>query len=230
MPLEVCVKAAFGAPHVLGDCKLTYLCLYITPFSQHVLLTLEEKNVPYKLHLINLAAKPQWFLDISHPEGKVPVAKIDEKWVSNAEIIASILEEKYPEPSLKSTPPQFASVGSKIFDTFSTFLKSKDSNDGSEMALLDELVTLENHLKTSNGPFIAGERLTTVDLNLAPKLYHLEVALGYFKRWYIPKTFPHVLNYMKVLFSLDSFKKTKAEKEKNKGRGKVCDRRLGSQG
>ncbi|CAN7016006.1 unnamed protein product [Brassica oleracea var. botrytis] len=35
MGIEVCVKAASGAPDVLGDC----------PFSQRVLLTLEEKTL-----------------------------------------------------------------------------------------------------------------------------------------------------------------------------------------
>lgn len=30
------------------------------PFSQRVLLTLEEKKLPYKIHLINVSDKPQW--------------------------------------------------------------------------------------------------------------------------------------------------------------------------
>ena len=37
--------------------------------------------------------------------------------------------------------------GSKIFGTFITFLKSKDANDGSEQALLNELKALDEHLK-----------------------------------------------------------------------------------
>lgn len=37
--------------------------------------------------------------------------------------------------------------GSKIFSCFTTFLKSKDPNDGSEKALLTELQALEEHLK-----------------------------------------------------------------------------------
>ncbi|KFK44105.1 hypothetical protein AALP_AA1G216500 [Arabis alpina] len=201
MALEICVKAAVGAPDVLGDC----------PFSQRSLLTLEEKKVPYKIHLINVSDKPKWFLDIS-PAGKVPVAKIDDKWVSDSDIIVGILEEKYPEPSLK-TPPEFASVGSNIFSTFGTFLKSKDSNDGSEKALLDELEALESHLKSHDGPFIAGEKVSAVDLSLAPKLYHLKVALGHFKSWSVPETLTHVRDYMKALFALDSFEKTKTEEK-----------------
>ncbi|KAL5722581.1 Glutathione S-transferase dhar1 [Ranunculus cassubicifolius] len=98
MALEICVKAATGEAEVLGDC----------PFCQRVLLTLEEKKVPYKSLLVDLSNKPQWFLDIS-PEGKVPVIKIDEKLVADSDVITQIIEEKYPQPSLV-TPPEFASV------------------------------------------------------------------------------------------------------------------------
>ncbi|XP_020210473.1 glutathione S-transferase DHAR2-like [Cajanus cajan] len=102
MALEVAVKAAVGAPNILGDC----------PFSQRVLLTLEEKKVSYKLHLIDLSNKPEWFLGVN-PEGKVPVVQFDGKWVADSDVIVGILEEKYPQPSLL-TPPEFASV----YETF----------------------------------------------------------------------------------------------------------------
>ncbi|KAK8593300.1 hypothetical protein V6N12_045383 [Hibiscus sabdariffa] len=200
MALEICVKAAVGAPNVLGDC----------PFSQRALLTLEEKKLSYKMHLINVSDKPQWFLEIS-PEGKVPVLKVDDKWVADSDVIVGILEEKYPHPSLK-TPPEFASVGSNIFGTFVTFLKSKDANDGSEQALLNELKALDEHLK-AHGPFIAGEKISAVDLALGPKLYHLEVALGHFKKWTVPESLANVRDYMKLIFSRESFVKTRAAKE-----------------
>ncbi|CAN6565666.1 unnamed protein product [Malus baccata var. baccata] len=201
MALEVAVKAAFGAPHLLGDC----------PFSQRVLLTLEEKKVPYKLHLINLSDKPQWFTEVN-PEGKVPVVKFDDKWVADSDVIVGIIEEKYPEPSLK-TPPEFASVGSKIFGSFVTFLKSKDPNDGSEQALLTELKAFDEHLK-AHGPYIAGEKVTAADLSLAPKLYHLKVALGHFKKWTVPADLTHYHKYTELLFSRESFAKTAPAEEK----------------
>lgn len=200
MALEVCVKAAVGAPDVLGDC----------PFSERVLLTLEEKKVPYQMHLIDVSNKPKWFLEVN-PEGKVPVIKLDDKWVADSDVIVGLLEEKYPDPSL-SPNPEFASVGSKIFSAFVNFLTSKDPNDGTEQALLDELKALDDHLK-SQGPYVCGEKVTAVDLSLAPKLYHLEIALGHFKGWSVPENLTHVCNYMKSLFSRESFEKTKAAKE-----------------
>ncbi|KAK9684144.1 hypothetical protein RND81_10G189600 [Saponaria officinalis] len=197
MALEVCAKAAVGAPDVLGDC----------PFTQRVLLTLEEKKLPYQLHLIDISNKPKWFLDIN-PEGKVPVIKLDGKWIADSDVITALLEQKFPEPSLVSNP-EFTSVGSKIFSTFVSFLKSKDASDGTEQALLVELKQFEEHLN-SHGPYVCGEKVTAVDLSLAPKLYHLEVALGHYKNWSVPKNLPHVRNYMKLLFSRESFEKTKA--------------------
>nr|GME11266.1 glutathione S-transferase DHAR3, chloroplastic [Ipomoea batatas] len=78
------------------------------PFTQRVLLTLEEKHLPYDLKLVDLSNKPEWLFKIS-PEGKVPVVKIDEKWVPDSDVITQALEEKFPDPSLK-TPPEKASV------------------------------------------------------------------------------------------------------------------------
>ncbi|RZC82098.1 hypothetical protein C5167_044880 [Papaver somniferum] len=201
MALEICVKAAAGAPDLLGDC----------PFCQRVLLTLEEKKVPYQMHLIDTANKPQWFLEVN-PEGKVPVVKFDGKWVPDSDVITQTLETKYPEPSLV-TPSEYSSVGSKLFGSFVTFLKSKDASDGSEQALVAELSALDDHLK-AHGPYVNGEKISAVDLGLAPKLYHLEVALGHFKSWSVPENLTHVKNYMKLLFSRESFVKTQPADKK----------------
>ncbi|KAK3028805.1 hypothetical protein RJ639_038632 [Escallonia herrerae] len=201
MAVEICVKAASGAPDVLGDC----------PFCQRVLLTLEEKKVPYKMHLIDLSNKPKWFLEST--EGKVPVFKFegDDKWTGDSDVIVGLIEEKYPDPSL-SPPLEFASVGSKVFSSFVMFLKSKDPNDGTEQDLLNELKALDEHLK-AHGPYVGGVKITAVDLSLVPKLFHLEVALGHFKGWTVPESLTHVHNYTKLLFSRESFVKTAAAKE-----------------
>lgn len=201
MAVEACVKAAVGAPDKLGDC----------PFSQRVLLTLEEKKVTYEMKLIDLSNKPDWFLKIS-PEGKVPVFNSgDGQWIADSDVITQVIEKKFPTPSLV-TPPEYASVGSKIFPTFVTFLKSKDPNDGSEKALLNELQALEEHLK-AHGPYINGENVSAADLSLGPKLFHLQVALEHFKGWKIPENLTSVHAYTKVLFSRESFVKTKPTKE-----------------
>ncbi|KAL3845107.1 hypothetical protein ACJIZ3_002510 [Penstemon smallii] len=196
-PLEVCAKQSLTTPNKLGDC----------PFTQRVLLTLEEKNLPYDLKLVDLKNKPEWFLELS-PEGKVPLIKLDEKWIPDSDVITQALEEKFPEPSLV-TPPDKASVGSKIFSTFIGFLKSKDPSDGTEQALLSELTVFNKYLE-ENGPFINGREVSAADLSLGPKLYHLEIALGHYKKWSIPDSLTYLKSYTETIFSKDSFIKTRA--------------------
>ncbi|CAN6178662.1 unnamed protein product [Urochloa humidicola] len=180
------------------------------PFTQRVLLTIEEKHLPYDLKLVNLANKPDWLFEIN-PEGKVPIVKLEDKWIADSDVITQTLEEKYPEPPL-ATPPDKASVGSKIFSTFIGFLKSKDPSDGTEQALLDELTSFDSHLK-DNGPFINGGAVSAADLSLGPKLYHMEIALGHYKNWSVPDSLSQVKQYMKTIFSMDSFVKTRALQE-----------------
>lgn len=199
-PLEVCVKAAATNPNKLGDC----------PFCQRVLLTLEEKHLPYDMKLVDLSNKPDWFININ-PEGKVPVIKLDEKWVADSDVITKSLEEKYPDPPL-TTPTEKATVGSKIFPAFVGFLKSKDPNDGKEQELLNELKSFNDYLK-ENGPFINGEQVSAADLALAPKLYHMQIALGHYKNWSLPESLPYVKSYMENMFSRESFKRTAASPE-----------------
>ncbi|KAG8092757.1 hypothetical protein GUJ93_ZPchr0012g19312 [Zizania palustris] len=161
-------------------------------------------------------------------EGKVPIVKLEEQWVADSDVITQAIEEKYPQPSL-ATPPEKASIiyvdasvltiankflhrGSKIFSTFIGFLKSKDPSDGTEQTLLSELASFDSYLK-GNGPYITGGTICSADLSLGPKLYHMEIALGHYKNWSVPDSLPHVQNYMKTIFALDSFVKTRALQE-----------------
>lgn len=48
------------------------------------------------------------FLEVN-PDGKVPLIKFDDKWISDSDVIVGLIEEKFPEPSL-SPPPELASV------------------------------------------------------------------------------------------------------------------------
>ncbi|XP_058182416.1 uncharacterized protein LOC131300535 [Rhododendron vialii] len=139
----------------------------------------------------------------SEPKSKEFYERVDECFK------ITIRRQHYPS---LTPPPEAASVAPKIFPSFVKFLKSKDPSDGTEQALLDELKALDEHLK-GHGPYINGESVCAVDLSLAPKLYHLEVTLDHFKSWKIPESLTHVNNYIKLLFSQESFKKNVAAKK-----------------
>ncbi|KAF5777891.1 putative glutathione dehydrogenase (ascorbate) [Helianthus annuus] len=177
-------------PHPIPTSLMFLATVINLPFKDFTLISLGFVDHQFLWVVFDLR-----FLEVN-PNGKVPLAKFDENWISDSDVIVGLIEEKYPHPSL-ATPPELASVGSKIFPKFVAFLKSKDANDGTEQALLDELNALDEHLK-SKGPYVNGKTITAVDLSLAPKLYHLEVALGNFKKWTVPESLTHVRNYMKV--------------------------------
>lgn len=48
------------------------------------------------------------------------------------------------------------------------------------------------------GPLITGDKVSSADLSLGPKLYHLEIALGHYKNWSVPDSLTYVKSYVKV--------------------------------
>jgi hypothetical protein len=47
-------------------------------------------------------------------------------------------------------------------------------------------------------PYISGKNVSAVDLSLAPKLFHLVVALEHFKHWKVPESLSSVHAYTQV--------------------------------
>lgn len=76
------------------------ICFWLAPWAYYPGLGIFQRD-----HLQQLFGR---FLDVN-PEGKVPLIKVENKWVADSDVIVGILEEKYPEPSL-TPPPEFASV------------------------------------------------------------------------------------------------------------------------
>ncbi|PWA61581.1 dehydroascorbate reductase 2 [Artemisia annua] len=196
MAIQICVKSPPSrAKDANTDC----------PFCQRVLLILEEKNLPYVTHPIDLDNKPEWFAE-ANPDGLLPLIRFDGgQWVSNSDVIVEMIEMKHPGTPL-ITPPYYACLGLRIPQKLLAFLKKE--NERTHHALLAELMILEEHL-LENGPYVNGGDVTTVDLSLAPKLYHLVKACEHFKNWTILEEFTKVFNYTNLLFERPSFKKTK---------------------
>ena len=49
------------------------------------------------------------------------------------------------------------------------------------------------------GPYLEGNYVTSADVALAPKLYHLQIALAHYKNWSnIEPFYPALTRYMKV--------------------------------
>eukprot|EP00208_Stichococcus_sp_RCC1054_P001025 CAMPEP_0206142998 /NCGR_PEP_ID=MMETSP1473-20131121/18990_1 /ASSEMBLY_ACC=CAM_ASM_001109 /TAXON_ID=1461547 /ORGANISM="Stichococcus sp, Strain RCC1054" /LENGTH=220 /DNA_ID=CAMNT_0053538221 /DNA_START=222 /DNA_END=884 /DNA_ORIENTATION=- len=183
---------------ILGDC----------PFCHRALLTLEEKKVPYTKDYIDLKAKPEWIFGINE-KGSVPVIKdlSTEEWINDSALFVDTLEDKYPEPALGKDDSK-PEVGGRILPVFKGYLQSTDEDaEEKKAALEEELGKLSEHLK-ANGPFLKGDNISTGDLALAPKLYHMKIALGELKGYRVPAQYGAVLEYLDRIQQRDSWKNT----------------------
>lgn len=203
-PLTVYVKADLNDATKLGDC----------PFCHRVLLTLQQKNIPYKQELIDFYNKPEWLIQVN--QGKVPVIKEgDADYVPDSDVIVKHLEEKFPQPSMVAqAPPQ---LGAKLFPAFRGALMGPSPEEQAAKAaeLQAELQALDDYLaaRAEQGPFFGGKSLDATDAAVAPKLYHATVALGHFKGWQLPSEFKALHKYLEEIQKLPAWQATDYGKE-----------------
>jgi len=149
----------------------------LCPFVQRSIITLLEKGVDYDIEYIDLADKPQWFLDIS-PFGKVPVLKLDGGVVLfESAVINEFLDETTPEPRLHPEDPvrrahnrawiEFGS--SLLFDQYAMGLATSEADAKKHLQIQhDKFARIEAQL--GEGPFFNGAAFSLLDSAIAPLL------------------------------------------------------------
>lgn len=69
----------------------------LCPYVQRAAIALAEKGVPYERIDVDLANKPDWFLEIS-PLGKTPVLDAGGRAIFESAVILEYLEDTRPNP------------------------------------------------------------------------------------------------------------------------------------
>lgn len=145
--------------------KLTSFSL--CPYVQRALIVLAEKNVPYERVDIDLANKPDWFLELS-PLGKVPVLEADENVLFESQVIAEYLDEVtegslHPsDPLQKARHRAWIEFGSQALATLFGFYTAdnKEAFDAKRSDIVGKLARVADQVE---GPFFAGEEFHLVD-------------------------------------------------------------------
>ncbi|GKY98053.1 hypothetical protein MPSEU_000763300 [Mayamaea pseudoterrestris] len=201
------VKAGPDGPSSIGDC----------PFAHSVRLVLEEKKLDYQVQPATAESKPQWLVD--HYSGKLPALRHRKDAYVESAVMCDYVDFFFPEPPLKSSQTalqeQAEAVVEGFFPALAKYFKHTPDGDTAdkelETILVEQLTKLEDHL-TEHNPYLVGDQVTVVDLNLAPKLYHMTVGLDAFKSGStsvdIPKQYPRLQAYMDLLFARESFQTT----------------------
>jgi glutathione S-transferase len=162
--------------------KLTLISHHLCPYVQRAAISLFEKGVPFERVYIDLANKPDWFLEIS-PLGKVPVLKVEhedgsESVIFESAVILEYLDETLPNPLHPTNPLERArhrgwiEYGSAILNRIARFY----SAPGPAMLAREARAMFDRvEAELADGPWFAGARFSLVDSVYAPVFRYFDV-------------------------------------------------------
>lgn len=148
----------------------------LCPYTQRAAIQLTEKGLNVRRTYIDLANKPDWFVQLS-PLGKVPLLRIGDAAVFETAVICEYIEEVAIDraPMWPAAPidrarhrawAEFASA--TIADVFGFYMASdKRAFERKRSDLFERFARLEKQLGGS-GPYFDAERFGLVDAAFAP--------------------------------------------------------------
>jgi glutathione S-transferase len=146
----------------------------LCPYTQRAAIQLAEKGVAYERVYIDLANKPEWFLQLS-PLGKVPLLRVGDTAIFETVVICEYIEEVAPAVPLHPVEPldrarhrSWAEFASAIIADVFAFYTAPDAAAFERKCsdLQARFRWLERHL--GDGPYFAGARFCLVDAAFAP--------------------------------------------------------------
>jgi glutathione S-transferase len=159
---------------------LTLISHHLCPYVQRAIITLTEKKTKFNRIYINLADKPDWFINLS-PMGKTPILKVDETSIFESNVILEYLEETQIFPLHPVKPLERADNRSWI--EFSSILlnnigalysaKTKIEFEQNLEQLSNNFDQLEK--KLSKTPYFNGEKFSLVDACYGPVFRYFDV-------------------------------------------------------
>jgi glutathione S-transferase len=177
--------------------QLTLVSHTLCPYVQRVAIVMTEKNIVYQRLDVDLANKPQWFLEIS-PLGKTPVLDVGGRALFESAVICEYLEEAYPralhpeDPLARAQHRSWMEFSSSILNNIAGFYSAPDNVllNRKRDALALQFQRLESEL--SYVPYFSGDRFSMVDAFFGPIFRYFDVferidEFGFFE--HCPKVF-----------------------------------------
>src|SRR6266704_2996268 len=152
--------------------KLTLVSHKLCPYVQRAVISLTEKDVPFRRIDIDLADKPDWFKAAS-PLGKTPVLLVGETPIFESAVILEYLEDTqrpalHPADALaRAEHRAWIEFGSAILNDIAGLYAAADATafNAKAAALRDKFARAEARLK---GPWFDGENFSLVDAVFGP--------------------------------------------------------------
>ena len=159
---------------------LTLVSHALCPYVQRAAIVLAEKGVPYRRRVVDLAAKPAWFSELS-PLGKTPLLLVGDTAIFESAVICEYLDETLP-PALHPCDPlerarhrSWIEFGSALLTSIGGFYNAPD--DAALGSKRDELARRFGQLEATidSEPFFAGSAFSLADAAYAPVFRYFDV-------------------------------------------------------
>ncbi|MEO5771699.1 MAG: glutathione S-transferase family protein [Burkholderiaceae bacterium] len=159
---------------------LTLVSHKLCPYVQRAAIVLAEKGIAFERVDIDLARKPDWFLEVS-PLGKTPVLLVDGQPIFESAVICEYLDETalprlHPQDALERARHRgWMEFGSAVLNAISGFYNAPDDE-----ALLTKVADIRSRFEQieaelTQGPYFGGERFTMVDAVFGPVFRYFDV-------------------------------------------------------
>ncbi len=160
--------------------QLELISHHLCPYVQRAVITLLEKEIPHDRTYIDLANKPDWFLQVS-PLGKVPLLKVDNEVLFESAVICEYLDEVTPgslhptDPLEKAKHRGWIEFGASILNAIAGFYNAPDQErfEQKRQEIIDKFARIETSL--GGNPYFAGKQFTLVDAVYAPIFRYFDV-------------------------------------------------------
>lgn len=152
----------------------------LCPYVQRAAIALAEKGVAFERRIIDLSAKPHWFLTVS-PTGKVPVLLVDGRPIFESAVILEYLEDTIPprlhpaDPLTRADHRAWMEFGSAILSDIAGFYAatSADAFEARRGEIERKLARVEDRLVGT--PWFDGATFALVDAVYAPIFRYLDL-------------------------------------------------------
>ena len=155
----------------------------LCPYVQRAAISLLEKGVAFERRDVDLANKPDWFLEIS-PLGKTPVLTVAGEAIFESSAILEYLEDTqaaplHPDdPVLRARHRGWIEVGSAILNDIAGLYgaKDRDTFNAKTAALKAKFQRVEDALEDArgDGPYFSGAAFSLVDAVFAPAFRYFD--------------------------------------------------------
>jgi len=191
------------------------------PYCQKVWFWLEEKRIPYRVKKVTMfcyGEKESWYKKIC-PAGMLPALEIDERLITESDVILQNLEREFGPLGTKMDAPELKilrKLERQIFYAWCGWLCYPSRNPTEEnerrMNFINTAQVVDKALGSTPGPYFLSQ-FSTADVVFVPYLERMNASLFYYKGFYLrnSNTFPCLSRWFDAMEARETYTGTQSD-------------------